>query len=289
MIGTLAETRTFRAFLAGEELSDKTIGIYLAKVDHAILWFAQRDGDLADASAADLAAWAQGLALSSSTRRQARSAIQHYFNWVGRPTAPVRAIRVPPKPRYFCQAISEADADALHDVALEAGFPMGTTVLIGLYMGLRAHEIAGVRWDRFDHRLERYTVHGKGAYVATLPVHEVLRDQLEKLRTPYLYLFPGSRERPHVAYGTIWSWVRQLGIQIGLEDLRPHQLRHTAGATMNDTTGDIRATADFLRHRRLETTMIYTRTTEDRLNRSVASLRYGRQDRTPGPHRHDIA
>ncbi len=278
LLGSLEENRTFRAFLAGEGLSTKTAGIYIAKVDNAILWFAARGGDLVGATAADLAAWASELADSSSTRRQARSALQHYFNWAGRANAPLRAIRVPPKPRYICQAITVRQADELHDLAIQVGFPMGTAVLIGLYLGLRAHEIAGVRWDRFDYRIEKYTVHGKGSYVATLPVHEVLAGQLIKVRTPYVFLFPGSRERDHVHYGTIWKWVREMGRRIGLEDLRPHQLRHTAGATLHDATGDLRATADFLRHRRLETTMIYTRTTEDRLRIAVnTGLRFGQR------------
>jgi integrase len=129
-------------------------------------------------------------------------------------------------------------------------------------------------WDRFDKGFEHYTVTGKGGYTMTLPVHQNLRDHLKGMETPYPYLFPGERGRAHVTPATVWTWVREVGLEAGIEGLRPHQLRHTAGATMNDRTGDLRATSEFLRHRRLETTMIYTRTTEGALVKAMNALDY---------------
>lgn len=268
------EVGTFADYLIGNGLSDRTAIIYVKRVDAAILWFVAQGADLVDGSAADLAAWALTLSSSTSARRQARSAVQYYLRWAGKNPAIARAIRIPPKPRYFCQAISEMQASALRKVAVEDGHPRGTAVLAGLYLALRASEIAGMTWDRFDRDLTRYTVTGKGNYTATLPVHPALTDYLEPLPTRYRFLFPGDRSRPHVHYATIWQWVRRLGEYAGIEDLRPHQLRHTAGATMNDRTGDLRATSEFLRHRRLETTMTYTRTRDDALRRAVGALDY---------------
>lgn len=266
--------RTFADYLTGQGLAEKTIRIYGRAVDKAILYFAEQGGSLDQVSATDLSGWATTLAPSTSARRQARSALTYYFEWMERPDPGLKAIRVPPKPRYFCQAVSELEARRLVRIAGESGHPRGTAVLSGLYLALRVSEIAGMRWDRFDAPLEHYTVTGKGDLTARLPVHPKLREFLKGQQTAYLYLFPGSRGRQSVSPATVWGWVKELGELAGIEALRPHQLRHTALATMNDRTGDLRATAEFARHRRVETTMIYTRTSEDGLRRVMNSLDY---------------
>lgn len=266
--------QSFADFLVGNGLSAKTVDIYTRRVDSAILWFADRGAVLAEASAAELAEWGNDQAPSTSSRRQARSAISHYLDWLDRPTRITKAIRVPPKPRYFCQAVTDKEAADLHRVALHLGFPKGTAILAGLYLALRVHEIAMMRWDRFDRDYVRYTVTGKGVYTATLPVHETFRWHLTGLETPYPYLFPGMQGRVHVHPGTVWGWVHEIGRLVGIPDLRPHQLRHTAIATMHDATGDLRTTSEFARHRRIETTMIYSRTPEATLQKAVDQLHY---------------
>lgn len=265
---------SYADFLVGCGLSARTVDIYTRRIDSAILWFAEHDAVFAEASAAELAEWGSQLAPSTSTRRQARSAVTHYLEWLDRPTKITRAIRVPPKPRYFCQAVTEHEAALLHKVAFEQGHPRGTAVLLGLYLALRLTEIATARWDGFDAELERYTLTGEGDYRASLPVHDRLRAFLEPLPTRYVYLFPGERGRPHVHTGTVWGWVRSAGNQVGITDLRPHQLRHTAIATLHDATGDLRTASEFARHRRIETTMIYSRTPEATLRRAVEAIRY---------------
>ncbi len=55
-------------------------------------------------------------------------------------------------------------------VAVAKGLhPQGTAILVGLYLALRAHEIAAMRFDRFDPSLTWYRVIGKGGTDATLP------------------------------------------------------------------------------------------------------------------------
>lgn len=266
--------RTFGGYLVRQGLAEKTVKIYGRAADLAVLYFAEHGCSVEAVSATDLAGWATTLAPSTSARRQARSALGYFYEWMELPDPGLKAIRVPPKPRYFCQAVSELEARRLVRVATDAAHPHGTAILAGLYLALRVSEIAAMRWDRFDTSLEHYTVTGKGDYTARLPVHPKLREYLQGRQTAYLYLFPGSRGHEHANPATIWGWVRELGEQAGIHDLRPHQLRHTALATMNDKTGDLRATSEFARHRRLETTMVYTRTSEDGLRKVMNALEY---------------
>jgi integrase len=274
MVPLVVGMETFGAFLLAQGLAEKTACLYAKRVDDAILWFAERGADLVSSGPADLFAWSQTLSPSTSTRRQARSALRYYFEWLEKPEPGLKAIRVPPKPRYICQAVTEFQASALVAAAISSGRPRGTVVLVGLYLALRVSEIASMRWDRFDREMEHYTVTGKGDYTVTLPVHPKLKEHLEGMETPYPYLFPGERGRAHVNPATVWGWVRDIGEVVGIKGLRPHQLRHTAGATMNDRTGDLRATSEFLRHRRIETSMLYTRTTQTALERAMNALEY---------------
>jgi integrase len=266
--------RTFDGYLAGQGLADKTVRIYGKAVDRAILYFAEHGGALELVSAADLAGFATTLPASTSSRRQTRSALHYWFEWMEISDPGLKAIRVPPKPRYYCQAVSELEARRLVRAALDVGHPQGSAVLSGLYLALRVSEIAAMRWDRFDLGFEHYTVTGKGDYTARLPVHGKLRQYLQGCQTPYIWVFPGERGRTHVTPTTVWGWVRDVGERCGIHDLRTHQLRHTALATMNDRTGDLRATSEFARPRRLETTMLYTRTTEDGLRKVMNALDY---------------
>lgn len=58
------------------------------------------------------------------------------------------------------------------------------------------------------------------------------------------------------------------------EVVAPHRLRHTAIATLNDRTGDLRTAQAFARHASPETTVIYTRFPRRRLVAAVEALDY---------------
>lgn len=78
----------------------------------------------------------------------------------------------------------------------------------------------------------------------------------------------------HVNPTTVATWVEKVARTAGIRRIYPHQLRHTAIATINDNTGDLRAAQTFARHANPETTAIYTRTTTERLQAAVLSLDY---------------
>lgn len=261
----------FADYLIGLGLSPKTVAIYVRSALAAITWLRSNGvTDLATVSASLLATYAATLPQSASTRRQLRSSLRHWSDWQGL-NWPVAAIRVPPKPRPMCRAITPSDATAVVKASL-GWYPQGTAVLLGFYLALRRDEIARFQWSRL--RGDWYTVTGKGERTASLPVHPVLVDELSHLRRSGDWLFPGSRGRSHVTGATIWNWVNEVADAAGVPRFTPHQMRHTALATMNDATGDLRATQEFARHSRPETTAIYTRATGERLERAMLALDY---------------
>ncbi len=264
----------FARHLVGLGLADSTIRNYTAKVAAAATWLVEHRGvDLHTADADDIRAYARTTPNTSSTRRQLRVALTHWWRWTGRTDPPVGAVRVPPKRRGVCRALEPDEARAVVKTAL-GWRPEGLAVLCGLYLALRASEIAALRWDQFAPDLTWVTVTGKRDVTADLPVHPILAAELAGAQTAWRWLFPGSRGRAHVHPGTVWTWSVRVCQAAGVGHVEPHRLRHTALATANDRLGDLRAVSLFARHARVETTMIYTRTTARKLQAVVESLDY---------------
>lgn len=255
-------------------LSPRSASSYASTIRHAQRWLAARGLDLATVGAEDLLGYLAVRPASWSSRKLIRSALRYYWLLIDRPDPPLLAIRVPPKPRMRCRALTERQAAKLEAAARRRGDRQGLAVLLGLYLGLRRDEIARLRWDEVDDGAGWITVFGKGGVQATLPVHPVLLEELARRPRPASYVFPGARGRAHVTPASVWNWVRDVSTDAGLPPVSTHRLRHTCLATANDATGDLRAVQEFARHARPETTAGYTRVTAKRLLAVMVSLDY---------------
>lgn len=260
----------FVDYLYGLGLAPATVRMYRSLAKRATLWAQETDTDLLSLKAGDLAELRAQFPESPSTLRQLRCALQHYWDFRGVPYPPVKALRVPKKATPHWRGLSDDDAHALAQASI-GWHPQGTAVLCGLYLGLRRAEIAAMRWDRFDSDFTAYTVLGKGGYTDTIPVHSQLRGVLRPLRNGYVYLFPGDGRRIHAHPETIWEWVRRVADDADVE-VTPHRLRHTAVNRIYQATGDIRVAQTFARHRRIDTTLIYTEVREDQVRAALDSL-----------------
>jgi integrase/recombinase XerD len=271
---------TIEDFL-GLGLAPRTAYLYARMVDRAVPLLAERGTDLAACSAVDLAAICDRFPKSHSQRQMLRSALVAAWEILERPDPPVRALRVPPRPRGRCRALSEDGARQLERAAWALQDERcGLAVLIGLYSGLRRAEIARVRWDDVvddEHgRPQWFRVRGKGDVEADVPIHPILAGVLERNRRATGYLFRGRQLGQPVSPATIWEWVRQVAAYAGMAPVRTHVLRHTALAEANDRTGDLRAVQELARHTSPDVTAIYTRVKSERLIQVVSAIDYGR-------------
>ena len=258
-------------YLVGQGLSDATVTLYAQRLAVAVRWADNRGVTLLDASPSVIRAYAKEcVQFSHSSRGQAVAVLRHYWEWKGRINPPYKAIRVPPQPDMVCRAVDDDQARDLVKMAL-GWHPKGLAVLFGLYLALRRTEIAAAEWARFSTDMGWYTVTGKGDKTATLPVHQMLQDELADRGEGYV--FPG-RFGGHVSPATIWEWTKTVAVEAGIHDFSTHQLRHTALTTANDTLGDLRAVQTFARHKKPETTAGYTRTKQTRLREVSDSLDY---------------
>lgn len=270
MFAVLSE---FRDYLVAAGLADSTIRIYDLRLRQALEWCEGEGVSLDRADAAALRALGEAQPKTHTRLRQMRSALQWYYEMIERSDAPLRAIRVPKKPHYRNRALSDDDARLLAKTA-RRWHPEGVATEFGLYMGLRVHEIATLRWDGFDRDYRWYRVLGKRMETYELPVHPILKEELRMIRRVNDYVFPGSRSREHVTDVTVWKWVRKVSDTAGVGLIQPHELRHTAITKFWQTTSDVYATQDFARHLRLETTRVYVRSDPHALADGVDRMSY---------------
>lgn len=261
----------FREYLASIGLSPRSISIYEREAARAISVLADEGYDLATAPPTVLAAYADRFPKTASSRKMIRSTFKHYWAHIGRPNPPVGAIRVPPRRRMVCRAVEEDDARILAKAARARGDSAGLATALALFMALRRREIAELRWEHFHDGW--LTVTGKGDVTASIPIHPVVAELLENQERHGPWLFPGRFGGP-VTPATIWDWIRKLSNEAGVVGMTPHRGRHTALATANDATGDLRAVQAFARHAKPETTAGYTRATNRRLQAVVAAIDY---------------
>lgn len=256
------------------DLGPKTIYRYRRVLGMVLAWCAEQDLCLDELTPRQIRAYADSTPNANSSRTHLRTTLARYFEWRGLDDRRARAVKVPPRPQWMCKALEVDEARVVVKTAL-GWWPQGTAVLLGLYLALRASEIAAARWDRFDGAREWYTVTGKFDKTAEVPVHPVLRAELaETAVREGPWLFPGSRGRAHVTYQSVWNWTREVCDSAGVGLIAPHRLRHTAGATGNDNTGDIRSVQTFMRHSDVATTSIYTRTKAHKLRQVSDALDY---------------
>jgi integrase len=264
---------TFAEYLVSIGLAANTVRNYGWRLNKAERLLAELGATLLSADAFQLAAMTSQTANTHSLRGQLRCTLKHWYEWMDRMDAPLRAIRVPPQPAMVNQALNVEDAKRLVETA-RGWWPEGTAVLFGMYLALRREEIAAAEWERFDDAMGWYRVTGKNAKTATLPVHPDLAAELAPHRGTG-FIFPGRvGVRDHVTPATIWDWTKIVGREAGIDNLRTHQLRHTSLTTALDNTENLRSVMEFARHSRPQTTAGYTRTTKEQLRAVMEALEY---------------
>ena len=141
-------------------------------------------------------------------------------------------------------------------------------LLVYLGGGLRLSE--GICLEISDVKDEGYLrVLGKGGREEMVPVEDLVlqavKDYLGTRRDDNPYLFPGKARGTHVSKGEMGSVIRAMARRAGLVGVHPHTLRHTAGAVLREMGADIRDIQDFLRHKDISSTQIYTQISKEAL------------------------
>jgi site-specific recombinase XerD len=136
-------------------------------------------------------------------------------------------------------------------------------------LGLRAGEVARLRLDDFHWRSGTVQIRGKGQRSDLMPLPtqtgRAIAQYLREGRPANSHRMLFARHRgplnaPMTVY-TVRRIIRNTAARAGLPVLRhgPHLLRHTAAQRLIQGGATLKNVADFLRHRSLDTTTIYTK------------------------------
>ena len=143
-------------------------------------------------------------------------------------------------------------------------------ILMGFRHGLRVSELVALRWSQVDFTTARLTVHrAKGSAGST---HPILGDELRELRkiqreqpAGSQFIFTGERGPVSVAW--FQRMLQRVGAEAGLPLVHAHMLRHSTGFALADKGRDLREIQDFLGHRSIANTVIYTKLRPGRFDR----------------------
>lgn len=267
----------FMAYLIMQERADNTVRNYSALFLRWIDWATGEGVDPYRPTPIAVRSWARTINGSRSTLAQAKSMIGHLCRALDVDDVSP-AVPLPRHSKRQHRGLEHDQAVALAETAKVSGIP-GLAVLVGLFTAGRASEIASLSWRRIDFDARRVTLErAKLRDFHTIPLHPHLHALLEPRRIPgEVWVFEG-RYGGHVAPKTVLGWVKEVATAAGIGNVTTHQLRHTSLTEAYDSTGDLRAVQDFAGHTKVETTVLYTRVNQRRMDAAIESLNYDVSD-----------
>lgn len=202
----------------------------------------------------DLAALLADPAYSPWTRKTYFVTIRALFGWLcetGRiDSDPAAALRAPKTPTKRPRPLTDTDVDRLLD---GAEGDMLAWLRLGLYAGLRVHEVAKMRGE--DVGPNSIWVVGKGGKTAELPLHPLIAETAARMPQTGFW-FPGTVDG-HVSPNTVTNRVTQYFRSVGVAEGSMHRCRHTFGTSLLRSGANLRVVQALMRHESLSTTEGY--------------------------------
>lgn len=172
----------------------------------------------------------------------------------------------PRRPRSVPNPLSDAEVDRVLSVA--AG-DVRDWLLLGMYAGLRAHEMGKVRGEHV--RRDGLYVRGKGGIKAVIPMHPALTRMAERREDQGQgFWFPGS-DHGHISGQRVSAKIGALFDALGING-SSHRCRHYYGTSLARQGVHITKIKELMRHASLATTQGYIQIVESELRDAVHLL-----------------
>lgn len=188
---------------------------------------------------------------------------------------PTATINLPKVPSRLPDVVTIAQMDVL----LSQPFPEGAiglrdrAMLEVLYgCGLRVSELTGLELGAIDFEQGVLRVRGKGNKERIVPIAGMAAVALDAYLEKGRFALRSSRSLSNqdasavflntrggrISRQSVHSLVARYGVNVGLENLHPHTLRHSFATHMLEGGAELRALQEILGHSDISTTQIYT-------------------------------
>ena len=183
---------------------------------------------------------------------------------------PVEIISSPRLPHRLPHFLEISEIERLIDATENDKFSLRNRAIIELLYssGLRVSELSGLNIENIDFGSGTVRCFGKGKKERIVPFGSLAKEALE------VYLRKDGRESgalflnrfgKRLTTRGVWMIIENERLKAGLFHLSPHTLRHSVATHLLERGADIRSVQEFLGHKRLSTTQIYTHLTTKRL------------------------
>ncbi|MEE2912658.1 MAG: tyrosine recombinase [Planctomycetota bacterium] len=278
------QVRDFFGYLRVEAgLSPATIEAYshdLKKLREDLVADGVREAG--DVSPAHLATHIRGLhrkkGLQPSSVARHLSTIRMFFRYLQASNRieedPARLLETPTRWRRLPNVLSPKNMKKLIDAAnSDSGrlWQRDRALLELMYSGgMRASEVARIKFEDFKETLGVVLVTGKGNKQRLVPIGKPAKKSVEqyiKELQPLLLRFEDGRDDGKLLLSNtgrplervaIWQIVHRIAKRVGLNDVHPHTLRHSFATHMLAGGADLRIVQELLGHSDIGTTQIYT-------------------------------
>jgi site-specific recombinase XerD len=209
---------------------------------------------------------------ASNTTTMALCAIKHLFGKTLKRTMPVFNLTRQKKKNKLPSVLSKEEVRYfIYNVRLLRYRALFTIIYC---CGLRLNEALNLKVNNIDsNRMTLKVENGKGGIDRYVPLPqsglELLRKHYRTHKNP-LFIFPkcgqGQKDEKsaneHLRKGTVWDVFKKVVTECKFnKKVHPHTLRHSYATHLLEDGVDIRIISEYLGHKSLETTLIYTHLT----------------------------
>ena len=227
----------------------------------------------------DLMAWRASLSrLAPATIVAEVGHVKRFFDWLEdtgcRQDNPAARIPVPPLPEYAPHPIAEADLLAALG---QAPGRIRIWLVLAAWCGLRAKEVAFLRRRCIREAADPPHIFiasdaTKGHREGVVPLCDFAAAEIGRAGLPATgWAFPHRSGTGHVSAHTVSNLANAYLHGLGIPDTF-HSLRHRFATQALLGCGDVRTVQELLRHKRLETTSVYTQITSAETAAAVAAI-----------------
>ena len=183
---------------------------------------------------------------------------------------PVKEVKFFQERQYVMKILDKEEIKRLIDAAAD---DLKSILIIAVSTGMRKGEIFNLRWsdiDFIDHYI--HIKKTKSNVMRKVPMNSVVAGTLKGIERKTEFIFPSSWSKKYKHIMGVFRPFKAACKKAGIEDLRFHDLRHTAATAMITGGIDLVTVSEILGHSTIQMTMKYAHPTPENKRRAVNVL-----------------